>query len=207
MAIESDTQGADSRLAVKFYKKLVEMTAATQEAGRPIVEERVYIKIMVPGDSLTEIDRPIYESDKQRFPKHWYDFMNRQGNEEVITGTPLSEWTLISRSQAEELKGIKFHTVESIAHASDHQLQRINMIGGMSPHSLREKAKAFLNMAQDSAEIAKREEELNALREENARIKAEADARFAKMQEQMEALMGMVAEKKKGRKPKEAVTE
>lgn len=207
MAIESDTQGADSRLAVKFYKKPVKMEFASQEAGRPIFEERVYIKIMVPGDSLTEIDRPIYEEDKARFPKHWYDFMNRHGNEEVITGTPLTEWPLITKSQAEELKGIKFHTVESIAHASDQQLQRIGMIGGMSPHSFREKAKAFLNMAQDSAEVAKREEELNSLREENARIKAEADAKFAKMQEQMEALMTMVAEKKKGRKPKETIAE
>jgi len=87
------------------------------------------------------------------------------------------------------------------------QLQRIGMIGGMSPHSFRDKAKAFLNKAQDSAEVAKREEELNTLREENARIKVESDAKFAKMQEQMSALMDMVAEKKKGRAKKEQVAE
>lgn len=207
MAIESDALGADSRLAVKFYKKPVKMEFASQEAGRPIFEERTYIKIMVPGDGLTEIDRPIYDEDKQRFPKHWYDFVNREGNEEVVTGTPLTEWTLISKSQAEELRGIKFYTVESIAHASDLQLQKIGMLGGMSPHSFRDKAKAFLNKAQDSAEVAKREEELNALREENARIKAESDAKFAKMQEQMEALMEMAAEKKRGRAKKEQVAE
>lgn len=207
MAMEQE-MGADSRLAVKFYKKPVKNDFASQEAGRPIFTETTYIKIIVPGDGLSEIDRPMYESDKQRFPKHWYDFMNRHGNDETITGTPLTQWPLITTSQAEELKGLKFHTVEMIAHASDMQLQRIGMVGGMSPHSFREKAKAFLNLAEDSAVQAKREEEVNSLREENAKIKAEADAKFAKMQEQMEALMEMVAEKKKpGRKAKEEVAE
>lgn len=207
MAMQEE-MGADSRLAVKFYKKPVKSEFASQEAGRPIYTDVTYIKIIVPGDGLSEIDRPMYEEDKQRFPKHWYQFMNTHGNDEIITGTPLSQWPLITMSQAEELKGLKFHTVEMIAHASDQQLQRIGMIGGMSPHSFRDKAKSFLNLAEDSAEQAKREEELTALREENAKIKAEADAKFAKMQEQMEALMSMVAEKKKpGRKPKEEVTE
>ena len=64
---------------------------------------------------------------------------------------------------------------------------------------------ALLNLATDSAEVAHREAELQALREENASVKAEADEKLAKMQEQMDALMAMVSEKKpKGRKPKEA---
>jgi hypothetical protein len=37
---------------------------------------------------------------------------------------------------------------------------------------------------------------LQALREENDKIKAETDAKLSKMQEQMEALLAAVAEKK-----------
>jgi len=48
-----------------------------------------------------------------------------------------------------------------------------------------------------------REAELQALRQENDKIKAETDAKLSKMQEQMEALLAAVAEKTpKSRKPK-----
>jgi hypothetical protein len=77
------------------------------------------------------------------------------------------------------------------------------MVAGMSPHNFRLKAKAFLNLANDSAEVAQRESELQALKEENAKIKAETDAKLAAMQEQMSALLAAVAEKTpKTRKPK-----
>jgi hypothetical protein len=73
----------------------------------------------------------------------------------------------------------------------------------MSPHNFRLKAKAFLNLANDSAEVAQRESELQALKEENAKIKAETDAKLTAMQEQMSALLAAVAEKTpKTRKPK-----
>jgi len=99
-------------------------------------------------------------------------------------------------SQAEELKGIKFHTVESIANCSDQQLQRIGMIAGMSPHAFREKARTYLNLAKDTAEVDAKNAELAQLKEENAKIKAETDAKLAQMQEQMAALLAAVSEKK-----------
>jgi predicted transcriptional regulator len=130
-------------------------------------------------------------------------YQNQVGSQEQIIGTPIEQWPLISRSQADELKGIKFRTVEDVANCSDQQLQRIGMIAGMSPHSFREKAKAFLNLASESAEVSAREAELAKLREENDKIKAETEAKLSKMQEQMEALLAAVAEKQpKTRKSK-----
>jgi hypothetical protein len=117
------------------------------------------------------------------------------GGEQTLTGTPIEHWPLVSMSQAEELKGIKFRTVEDVANCSDQQLQRIGMIAGMSPHSFREKARTFLNLAQDTAEIDKRNAELAQLKEENAKIKAETEAKLAAMQEQMSAILAAVAEK------------
>ena len=163
---------------------------------------------MVAGDNLTEIDTYAHESHKQRFPKQWLQYQATQDSSNEIVGTPIEEWPLISQSQAQELRGIKFMTVESIANASDLQLQRIGMIAGMSPHAFRDKAKTFLNLAEETAEATKRAEEINALKqelakkdEENARIKAETDAKLAQMQEQMAAVLAAVS-KPKGRKPK-----
>jgi hypothetical protein len=203
MAIESDIQGADARLAVTFYKRSMEQKDESIAAGRPIFKEFDFVRICVPGDNLTEIDTYANESHKARFPRQWAHYQNQVGSQEQIVGTPVEQWTLISRSQAEELKGIKFRTVEDIANCSDQQLQRIGMIAGMSPHSFREKAKAFLNLANDTAQVAQREEELQALRAENDKIKAETEAKLAAMQEQMSAILAAVAEKTpKTRKPK-----
>ena len=203
MAIESDIQGADSRLAVQFYKKSMKQEDASNEAGRPIFKEFDFVRIMIPGDNLTEIDTYAQESHKQRFPRQWAHYQNQTAGHEDIVGTPLDQWPQITRSQAEELRGLKFYTVEAIADCSDQQLQRIGMVAGMSPHNFRLKAKAYLNLANDSAEVAQRESELQALREENAKIKAETDAKLTAMQEQMSALLAAVAEKTpKTRKPK-----
>jgi hypothetical protein len=203
MAIESDIQNADSRLAVQFYKKSVKQDAASAEAGRPIFKEFDFVKIMIPGDNLTEIDTYAQDSHRQRFPRQWAHYQNQVAGHQDIVGTPLDQWPQVTRSQAEELRGLKFHTVESIADCSDQQLQRIGMVAGMSPHNFRQKAKAFLNLATDSAEVAQREAELQALREENDKIKAETDAKLAAMQEQMSALLAAVAENTpKKRKPK-----
>ena len=208
MALPSDQQGADARLQVRFYKKSVHQEQESIDAGRPIYKDFDFVHICVAGDTLTEIDTYALQNHKQRFPIQWANYMNRQGaHDEEVVGTPVSEWPLVSKSQAEELRGIKFQTVESIAHASDQQLQRMGMIAGMSPYAFRDKAKAFLNLATSAAETDKREHEINALKEENEKIRAESDQKLAKQQAQIDALMAMMAEKKpKIRKAKEEVT-
>jgi hypothetical protein len=214
MALPSDESNADSRLQVRFYKRPVQQEQETIDAGRPIYKEFDFVHICVAGDTLTEIDTYALASHKQRFPIQWANYMNRQGaHDEVVVGTPVAEWPLVSKSQAEELRAMKFHTVESIAHASDQQLQRMGMAAGMSPYSFRDKAKAFLNLATTAAETDKREHEINALKEElakkeleTAKIKAETDAKLALMQEQMATILAAVGEKKP-RKQKTVATE
>jgi hypothetical protein len=206
--LPSDENGADSRLSVKFYKRSMKQEDESAIAGRPIFKEFDFVHICVPGDTLTEIDTYANDSHKSRFPRQWAHYQNQVGSQEQIIGTPIEEWTIISRSQADELKGIKFATVESVANASDQQLQRIGMIAGMNHYAFRDKAKAFLNLAEKVGDVNQREEELSKLRLENEAIKVQSDAKLAKMQEQMDALMAMVAEKKpRGRAKKEIVTE
>ena len=204
MALPSDENNADARLQVRFYKRPIQQEAETLEAGRPIYKEFDFIHICVAGDTLTEIDTYVVNQHKTRFPIPWANYQNRVGaNEQEVIGTPVAEWPLVSKSQAEELRAMKFYTVESIAGASDQQLQRMGMAAGMSPYAFRDKAKSFLNLAQDSAETDKRTQEINELKEElakkaeeNAKIKAETDAKLAQMQDQMAAILAAVGEKK-----------
>jgi hypothetical protein len=208
MALPSDQNNADSRLQVRFYKRPVQQEQESLDAGRPIFKEFDFVHICVAGDTLTEIDTYALASHKTRFPIQWANYQNRLGaNQEEVVGTPVSEWPIVSKSQAEELRAMKFHTVESIANASDQQLQRMGMAAGMSPYAFRDKAKAFLNLATNAAETDKRESEINALKEElakkdeeTAKIKAETDAKLAKMQDQMAAILAAVGEKKPRKK-------
>ena len=200
MALPSDDMNADARLSVTFYKRSMKQEDESIAAGRPIYKEFDFVRIIVPGDALTEIDTYASESHKQRFPRQWAHYQNQVGDHQDIVGTPLEQWTQITRSQAEELRGLKFPTVESIALCSDQQLQRIGMAAGMNPHAFRDKAKAFLNLANQVGETNQREAELEELRKKNA----EADAKLAQQQEQINALMAMMAENKpKAKKVKE----
>ena len=212
MAIDSDVMGADARLAVNFYKKAVENVVKTEQEGRPIYEDRVFVRILVPGDAMSIIDTFAHEDHKKRFPIQWQHFLNKQGNDDdSISGTPLNQWPLISTTQAEELRGMKFYTVEQVASASDQQIVKIGMLTGMSPYTFRDKAKSFLNLAAESADKDKRDAEIKDLQEQNAKIKAEAEEKMLKMQTQIEAMMAMMAKqaepKPRGRKPKEVVEE
>jgi hypothetical protein len=208
MALPSDENNADSRLQVKFYKRPVQQEQETLEAGRPIYKEFDFVHICVAGDTLTEIDTYALNSHKTRFPIQWARYQNRIGSEdEDVVGTPVSEWPLVSKSQAEELRAMKFYTVESIANASDQQITRMGMAAGMSPYAFRDKAKSFLNLATSAAETDQRAQEIEKLRQELAekelesvKMKQETDAKLALMQEQMAAILATVGEKRTRRK-------
>ena len=104
--LPSDEGNADARLAVTFYKRSVKQDRDSEEAGRPIFKEFDFVRICVPGDNLTEIDTYAQDSHKQRFPRQWAHYQNQVAGQEQIIGTPIEQWPLITRSQAEELKGI-----------------------------------------------------------------------------------------------------
>jgi len=81
------------------------------------------------------------------------------------------------------------------------------MAAGMSPHAFRDRAVNFLRVARDEADVTKNEEQIRTLQEENAKIKAETDAKLAQMQEQMATILAAVGEKKPRKKKTETVEE
>lgn len=169
---QTDLNNPDSRLNVKFYQKPIQNNFKTALEGRPIMEMADFILIEVPGDSTLTIDTYVSESDKQRFPIQWARYQNEKTDGD-IEGTLLHDWPVLSAAVAAELKHFKFYTVEQIAAASDAQLNTIGMSAGMSPLSLRDKAKAFLSSAKDTALVQQQADELRKRDEELAAVKAQ----------------------------------
>lgn len=204
----------DARLAVRFYERAVRNDFMSQKEGRPIFATADYVEINVPGDNTLTLDVPVNEDHKHRFPIQWARYQNSKGTgaDGQIIGTPLEQWPQIDRAQAAELRALKFLTVDSIADASDAQMQRIGMIAGMAPHAFRDKARRFLNVARGDAEANSRAEEIEALRKENERIRLEAEERDRRSQEALATLQKQMATLidnmpgKPGRKPKHEAT-
>lgn len=197
-------QNQGSRNVAIFYKKALKNNFKSEQEGRDIFEDCDMVKIYTAGDSLNVIDTFVRPDHKEKYPLEWANYMNKHGNEPKITGTPLTSWPLISTAQAEELRAMKFFTVEQVAGASDAQIQSIGMASGMSPYTFRDRAINFLKVAKDESEVSKHEEELRTLREENAKIKSETEAKLAAMQEQMANILAAVGEKTpRSRKAKE----
>ena len=168
----SDVNNPDSRLNVKFYQRAIENQFKSALEGRPIMEMRDFIIIEVPGDNLTVIDTFAVDEHKKRFPVQWARFQNEKTDGDV-EGTILSDWPVLNAAIAAELKHFRFYTVEQIAEASDAQLNALGMTAGMSPLSLRDKAKAFLSTAKGSALVQQQADELRKRDEELSAVKAQ----------------------------------
>ena len=186
---ETDYNNPDSRLNVKFYQKAVQNNFKTALEGRPIMEMADFILIEVPGNQTLTIDTYVSDSDKQRFPVQWARYQNEKVDGD-IEGTLLNDWPVLSAATAAELKHFKFYTVEQIAGASDAQLNTIGMAAGMSPFALRDKAKAFLSSAKDTAlvqqqadELSKRDEMIARMQAQIAELAAQANKPKAKAKE------------------------
>lgn len=205
MAIESDVTNPDSRLAVRFYSKPLKNEFESAKEGRPIHYDVDMITIYVPGDNTLTVDAEVREDHKQRFPLQWAHYQNKHGDDPRNVGTPVSQWPLITPAMAEDLRALKFYTVESIAAASDSQLQNIGMKAGMNALVFRTRAQNYLKVAKDEASMTAQTDEIAALKAENASIKADTDAKLAAMQEQMAqilAAVGQKTEQKKAGRPK-----
>ena len=200
----------DARLAVQFYEKPLHMEFLSEKEQRPIYENCVFVKIFTPGDKLNIIDTIARKEHQDRFPQQWAAFKNRQGGDTGYIGTPIAEWPRISASQAEELKAIKFFTVESVANASDAQLQGIGMIAGQSAFTFRDEAKRFLMVADAASKLSEADKKAKEADDKLAEAKAEVlllqkqhASDLEEMRAQMKALMEMATEARKpGRPPK-----
>lgn len=167
-------QDPNKLLYVEFYMHEPEDGNKPWEHGKPVRMPAIpYVKIMVPGNKNSEVDTPVRDDHKQRFPEKWMYFLqtqNAEGSQE-IPGWKVDDWDQVTKDQARDLKYLRFYTVEQIAGASDAQVQKLGM-GGLG---LRERAKQDVRKklgAEESSALAKKDAELAEMRATMARMEA-----------------------------------
>ncbi len=147
---------ADKSLAVKFYLEPIQNESKTLEEGRPIFEDCEMVELRVRGDRNNIVIRPVRPDDKKRFRNAYMAFKDE--DQKLRSGTPLSQWPLMSRSFVEELKFLGFYTVEDVAEASELSLGKVNGL-----RNFQEKAKSFLEYASGGSPVTKLEARLDEL--------------------------------------------
>ena len=175
------------KMAVFFHTVQVQNNFKTMTEKRPIFEEKIFLKKLVPGDSTLVVDRPMREQDIEEYPIEWARF--EQKKEQRVSGTPIDVWSAISETQKAEFKALHIFTIDQFAQLADSVGNKI-----MGFNDLRDKARAFIAAAKDSAVFDK--------------IRAETDAKLAQQEEEMAQLRELVEQlsaKKSGRPKKEMV--
>jgi hypothetical protein len=172
----------DDKLFVQFYVNAVMNNFKSAQAGRPIFDEKDFIRIIVPGDRNTVIDTVVTPEYAQRFRSRYDAFKRKQA--QPVTGTPLSIWPHVSVGMVAELAAAHVTTVEQLADLPDNLAQRF-----MGINSLREKAKVFLKVAGDNAaasklqlELEQRDNEIEVLKRQMVEMQAAMAAMSAKKQ-------------------------
>jgi len=166
-------QNGDETLLVKFFIKARQDEVATKDKGHPIFKDVEYIDIKIPGNRSGGACRPASYADKQRFPRHYAAFQQRV--EAPIEGTPLTEWPLITRSQAEEFS---FHNIKTVEHLAD--LSDTHATNFMGINALKKKAKAWLESAGKAADanaIAERDDRIATLEAQVVKLLALNEAK------------------------------
>lgn len=160
---------AEHGLHVEFYIDSKRMGFLSEEAGRDIYQDAEFIKIMIPGDRYTVHEREATDHDRSKFPVEYARFKNGLKEEEQAVGTPLKHWPAMSRSLMKEFTHFNVFTVEQLAGISDTAKQAFGM--GAQEWSL--KAKAFLEVAGNSAAAQKYASENEALKQRLADMEAQ----------------------------------
>lgn len=144
-------------LHVEFYSEAVENKAKSAVEGRPIYEDREFVKIKFPGDPKRVHVAPANEgyrrdqetnawiSYREDFPKHYERF--KAGMEQMAEGTPISELPFLTEAKRKELRALNILTAEQLAGLDGSFLSRL----GMGGRALKDQATAYLSHARDTA--------------------------------------------------------
>lgn len=171
MLLERETGMPDyvPAVAVAFGKYYERDDVKSAEAGHEVYRDVVFVKIAVPGDKSSLYFQPMQDSHKNRFPRAFAAFQEREKGSEGLLGLPIEQWAPISRSVAMTLKAAHIHTVEALAEVHDGHIDKI----GVDGRGLRGKAQAFLAQARDSSAILKEAAEKKELQDQLSALQAQ----------------------------------
>ena len=144
---ESFMEETRGRNAVFFHPVQVLNDYKSAESGRPIFQEQIFIKKLIPGDNTLVIDRKMRLTDEDEYPQEWALFKNKRQN--TVPGTPIDAWQILSDTQKAEFKALNIFTIDQFA-----QLPDIAGLKIMGFNELRTKAQTFISASKDSEVFA-----------------------------------------------------
>lgn len=134
--------GARGQLAI-FYHKSVHNPVRSQQEGRPVFEDRVFVRVAPPGERLNIVDRPATRQDQNRWPVQWASF--QQNKEQTPEGTPIELLYPEKPAVAATLRANGVMTIEACAELSGNAIDSIGM-----------GSQAWVNSAQKYVQYANR---------------------------------------------------
>ncbi len=161
--VTSVNYGPDpNSLVVLFYSRAVHNPHKSQEEGRPVFDNKDYVKIHHPGEKLMAIDRPVSDLDKRQYRERWAQYQDKR--QQTPDGVPIDLLFPHHPNVAMTLKQYNIHTVEQLANLSGDALGNI----GMGAQDWQTRAKNYMLQAEKGVNHHKFQKELD---ERDSRIK------------------------------------
>jgi len=152
-AFDRQPDKGDENLRVSFANFPHYNEEASNKEGRPIFDEKVYVTIIVPGQTDI-VHRIAWSKDFHRFPKQYAAFKTN-ANQDAASGTPLKVLPWLQQNQVKELEYFNCFTVEQLANMPDATVGRF-----MALQSLKQRAKDYLEQAKDASHLTAMRAEL-----------------------------------------------
>lgn len=134
----------------RFFTKPIPMTFLSEQAGKPIYEDRDFVEMYVPGNRGAIHSEQVTTEHQRRWPREWDAY--KQGKEAPVTGTRIEELPGIGNSLVLMLKSQHIHTIEDLANVADGDLSNVG--SGMGGLMYRDKARIWLKNATEGQPLS-----------------------------------------------------
>lgn len=173
----TDGQGNPRKHIVEFFTDAVYNEQKSVEEGRPIYEDREFIKKLIPGDPTCNWIGLVTKEDTLRYRAEYQAF--KAGQEAPLEGTPLTTLPFLTKAQVMEMAARGIKTAEQLRDIPDSVGQTF-----MGFQGLKRKVVAFLDQAKEAApsqklaaELSKRDDEIAALKAMIEKLSKQIDSR------------------------------
>lgn len=152
-------QEDDKALIVTFFLDKKLMGLKSMEAGRPIYEDREFVKIQIKGQDKQLVVEEVKPHHKAKYPIAYQQFLERKPA--PVVGTPIEQLPGVGPSTVYNLKGLGIRTIEDLAGITDDTVVQSL---GMGARQMIGRAQAFLKQTT---------EKTLSLEEENRQLKTQ----------------------------------
>lgn len=174
----------DKALYPCFKIRALDNAFKSNELGKPVSEDVEWLEIIIPGNKTQPPGHAVNDGCKKRFPAAYAAFKNTDKRTKI--GTDLADWPPLTPAWVKTFKYHNIYSVEQLSAVSDSVLSEI----GPGTREYREKAKAWLKVAEDGAFASK-------MTAENSKLKTEIDFLKEQLKELSDRLTDSLKEKKK----------